>query len=420
VAENSINFTELTAGARDVYYRINWEAKLPANHRVFLCVARRDNFVDVTGGYNRRSLFGLAQCFRALNRWTQTVDWWLEGGIAPAAAGNVASNIRQLALPVRPFNGRLTTTDIAADPSQFTYTGTGVGRFFDFEKLDGQSYYFKYGSKLEVDTQMRGMDCTTFPRALFELDSNVAGSVEGNNSAALNIAQDLGAVNEGIEKVNRKVLFEKLFGMTEEREFIRWPNEGLYLLWTTGHIMLYRGIKASYRYGIHEFSGAGNGHRLWKAVGYKETSIMNRSFTSGPYWARKVPRTYEWRVVNTWWSDMFTSDFPPEMDPGRYGIGTPNGPVTSIGGSGSGGGKGAGGKPGGSSYKVVSGDSLSAIAGRFWGDVLLWPILYDANKKVVGSDPNKIYPGQKLTIPDIKKYSQKQLSDARTRGRDWR
>ncbi|MBM3796511.1 MAG: LysM peptidoglycan-binding domain-containing protein [Acidobacteria bacterium] len=85
--------------------------------------------------------------------------------------------------------------------------------------------------------------------------------------------------------------------------------------------------------------------------------------------------------------------------------------------------RGAGKPPvngGGNLYTVVSGDSLSVIAGRKWNDVLLWPILYDANKQVIGSNPNLIKPGQKLTVPSIAGYSASQLSATRERGRNWR
>jgi len=76
-----------------------------------------------------------------------------------------------------------------------------------------------------------------------------------------------------------------------------------------------------------------------------------------------------------------------------------------------------GGSNGSSTYTVVSGDSLSLISGRKYGDVLLWPIVYDANKSTIGSDPNRIYPGQKFTIPNIQSYSSSQLASARSRGR---
>ncbi|MCC6536378.1 MAG: LysM peptidoglycan-binding domain-containing protein [Bryobacterales bacterium] len=81
---------------------------------------------------------------------------------------------------------------------------------------------------------------------------------------------------------------------------------------------------------------------------------------------------------------------------------------------------GGGGGGTSSTYTVVSGDSLSAITGRLWGDVLLWPILYDANVKTIGPNHNLIKVGQKLSVPDIKKYSPAQREQARTRGRNWR
>lgn len=44
-------------------------------------------------------------------------------------------------------------------------------------------------------------------------------------------------------------------------------------------------------------------------------------------------------------------------------------------------------------YTVKSGDSLSKVFGKDWRKV------YEANKKVIGSNPNIIKPGQKLVIP---------------------
>ncbi|KAF5056852.1 LysM domain protein [anaerobic digester metagenome] len=50
-------------------------------------------------------------------------------------------------------------------------------------------------------------------------------------------------------------------------------------------------------------------------------------------------------------------------------------------------------------YTVVSGDSLWAIAKRKYGSGSKWQTIYAANKSLIGSNPNKIYPGQVLTIP---------------------
>ncbi|MDH5511690.1 MAG: LysM peptidoglycan-binding domain-containing protein [Gammaproteobacteria bacterium] len=49
-------------------------------------------------------------------------------------------------------------------------------------------------------------------------------------------------------------------------------------------------------------------------------------------------------------------------------------------------------------YEVVSGDSLSKIAKREYGDAKLWKKIFEANTDIL-KDPNKIYPGQKLKIP---------------------
>lgn len=49
-------------------------------------------------------------------------------------------------------------------------------------------------------------------------------------------------------------------------------------------------------------------------------------------------------------------------------------------------------------YVVVSGDSLSKIARREYGDANDWPRIYEANRDLL-KDPDKIFPGQKLKIP---------------------
>ena len=51
-------------------------------------------------------------------------------------------------------------------------------------------------------------------------------------------------------------------------------------------------------------------------------------------------------------------------------------------------------------YEVVSGDSLSKIAKREYGNASEWNRIYEANRDIL-KDPNKIYPGQKLKIPAL-------------------
>ncbi len=57
---------------------------------------------------------------------------------------------------------------------------------------------------------------------------------------------------------------------------------------------------------------------------------------------------------------------------------------------------GAGAAGGGANtYTVVSGDSLSKIAGKYG---IQWKAIWDANRDIL-NDPDKIYPGQELKIP---------------------
>lgn len=51
------------------------------------------------------------------------------------------------------------------------------------------------------------------------------------------------------------------------------------------------------------------------------------------------------------------------------------------------------------SYTVVKGDCLFNIAKKFYGNGSKYSVIYNANKSVVGGNPNLIYPGQVLTIP---------------------
>lgn len=54
---------------------------------------------------------------------------------------------------------------------------------------------------------------------------------------------------------------------------------------------------------------------------------------------------------------------------------------------------------GDSMYTVKSGDSLSKIAGEYYGDVKKYNVILDANRDQI-SDATMIFPGQKLRIPD--------------------
>ncbi|MCU0495281.1 MAG: LysM peptidoglycan-binding domain-containing protein [Chloroflexaceae bacterium] len=57
--------------------------------------------------------------------------------------------------------------------------------------------------------------------------------------------------------------------------------------------------------------------------------------------------------------------------------------------------------PTGQSYTVQRGDTLSGLSQRFYGDANLWRVIYNANRSVIGNNANQIAPGQVLSIPRI-------------------
>jgi nucleoid-associated protein YgaU len=50
-------------------------------------------------------------------------------------------------------------------------------------------------------------------------------------------------------------------------------------------------------------------------------------------------------------------------------------------------------------YTVVQGDSLSRIAKHQYGEASKWRKIYEANRDLI-KDPDLIYPGQSLRIPE--------------------
>lgn len=50
-------------------------------------------------------------------------------------------------------------------------------------------------------------------------------------------------------------------------------------------------------------------------------------------------------------------------------------------------------------HTVAKGDTLSGIAQKVYGRADRWPAIFEANRDRI-DDPNRIYPGQVLKIPD--------------------
>jgi len=51
-------------------------------------------------------------------------------------------------------------------------------------------------------------------------------------------------------------------------------------------------------------------------------------------------------------------------------------------------------------YTVKKGDYLSKIAKEMYGDAMKYPVIFEANKPML-KDPDLIYPGQVLRIPNL-------------------
>lgn len=54
---------------------------------------------------------------------------------------------------------------------------------------------------------------------------------------------------------------------------------------------------------------------------------------------------------------------------------------------------------GGDTYEIQSGDTLLTVAEQAYGDATQWRKIYDANKDVIGPDPDKLKIGMKLKVP---------------------
>ena len=71
-----------------------------------------------------------------------------------------------------------------------------------------------------------------------------------------------------------------------------------------------------------------------------------------------------------------------------------------AGGAGAEGGAAGGASKESRTYVVQSGDTLSKIAKEYYGDMMKYPVIFEANKPMLTS-PDLIYPGQVLRIPPL-------------------
>jgi nucleoid-associated protein YgaU len=57
------------------------------------------------------------------------------------------------------------------------------------------------------------------------------------------------------------------------------------------------------------------------------------------------------------------------------------------------------GEAGGATYFTSAGDTLWHVAEVMYGDGSRWPEIYEADKKLIGNDPDKLGVGLELNIP---------------------
>ncbi len=61
-------------------------------------------------------------------------------------------------------------------------------------------------------------------------------------------------------------------------------------------------------------------------------------------------------------------------------------------------------------HEVRAGETLWQIASHSIGDATLWPAIYRANRDQI-KDPTRLYPGQRLTIPEVAPESREQIRE---------
>lgn len=59
-------------------------------------------------------------------------------------------------------------------------------------------------------------------------------------------------------------------------------------------------------------------------------------------------------------------------------------------------------------HEVQAGETLWSIAQVTIGDAGLWPVLYRANRDQI-KDPSRVYPGQRLRIPELDSAEQEKV-----------
>ena len=71
----------------------------------------------------------------------------------------------------------------------------------------------------------------------------------------------------------------------------------------------------------------------------------------------------------------------------------------------------------GGSYAIAPGDTLSRVAQRAYGDPMLWDLLVEANRDVLGGDPEQLAVGMSIAIPCVDVSGQRVSAEEAARKR---
>jgi len=427
---------------RDGGYHINANAQgMEANHGILLEVGRFGPWIDITNGYTVDHMPPLLEAMAAY-MWGSVIQCKalqvdFSAGVSHRSrfrvldpivgemdrAGTIVaeSAVRDVPTPVQPIQGPLAfgrnlLVRLGHEVPALRYVGlpggngiVGKGRVLYYRPINNRYYFCRNweGVSGGPDTQQppdpdpggwfttnpmkRGLDCTTYPLVAYNVvrEYNEPGPNQWGDGEAVSIILNASPCNmEGTNCAGVAVADVRTFFQNNPRgDFIMWrPDRHC--------VMVLNGF-------VHEFNTPNMAH------GYVCTEVQSwLANKTGNLCVRSMPGTAANSVGGG------------AGGPGGSVGGPKSGNGQAPGGNGGGNGGGGGGNGSAKMYTVVSGDSLSLIAGRFYGDVLLWPVIYDANKSVVGPNPNLIKPGQKFTIPSISGYSQAQLNAIRQRGKN--
>jgi len=262
-----VTFSKMTAlkigSGFDLTYALT-DATLTAE----LCVGSEDNRVTITGTTPKTREAAVLAAIDSFGKWGEKIKVWMIG--RKGADVVVRTAAADFLTHVKPYYGSLKISDIAKDSPAMTYPGNGFGRLLS-EQINGR-YYFKYAGKHETDNAMRGLDCTSFPMALFSLKSLPSPGYGKQLCDALGATKYVDPTGKSeYEQIKRNELEKRLAENTT-------PG-GYFVIFSEGHVLLYNG----YMNLIHEFTFGG----FKTTPGGSRPMIANNNL----WWMRKLPDT---------------------------------------------------------------------------------------------------------------------------------